>query len=97
MTQEELRKEVKDYLRQQTQLNGGGFVSLNINNLILGFAEKLNEQLTEANEIIKEYMRFEPMIGTCSFYSEEYEKTKKKAVLYFREKKLQTGEGEENL
>lgn len=33
----------------------------------------------KAKEIIREYMRFEPMIGTCSFYSEEYEKTKKKA------------------
>lgn len=40
---------------------------------------KCNEQLTKAKEIIREYMRFEPMIGTCSFYSEEYEKTKKKA------------------
>ena len=40
---------------------------------------KCNEQLTKAKEIIREYMRFEPMIGICSFYSEEYEKTKKKA------------------
>ena len=40
---------------------------------------EVTKKLTEAKEIIKEYMRFEPMIGTCSFYSEEYEKTKKKA------------------
>ena len=40
---------------------------------------KCDDQLTKAKEIIREYMRFEPMIGTCSFYSEEYEKTKKKA------------------
>ena len=40
---------------------------------------KCGEQLIKAKEIIREYMRFEPMIGTCSFYSEEYEKTKKKA------------------
>ena len=174
MTKEELEKEVRDYLRQQTQLNGGGFVSLNLNNLVLGFAEKLNAQLeaekklneeikvrfvkcntctdemkskclmfsenlcegdrceelvdlidlinksdlqkenarlklelealdgqipwedikdksevigqlTKAIEIIKEYMRFEPTIGTCSFYSEEYEKTKKKAEQFLKE------------
>lgn len=39
----------------------------------------LEDQLIKAKEIIKEYMRFEHMIGTCSFYSEEYEKTKIKA------------------
>lgn len=44
--------------------------------------EHLEKQLTEAKEIIREYMRFEPMIGTCSFYSEEYEKTKKKAEAF---------------
>lgn len=38
-----------------------------------------NSQLIKAKEIIREYMQFEPMIGTCSFYSEEYEKTKTKA------------------
>lgn len=43
------------------------------------------EQLTEAKEIIKEYMRFETMIGTCAFYSEEYEKTKKKAEQFLSE------------
>ena len=45
--------------------------------------QKQNEELKEqAKEIIREYMRFEPMIGTCSFYSEEYEKTKKKAEAF---------------
>lgn len=43
------------------------------------------EQLTKAKEIIREYMRFEPMIGTCSFYSEEYEKTKKQAENFLKE------------
>lgn len=41
--------------------------------------------LAEAKELIKEYMRFEPMIGTCSFYSEEYEKTKTKAEAFLKE------------
>lgn len=45
----------------------------------------LKKQLTKAKEIIKEYMRFEPMIGTCSFYSEEYEKTKTKAEQFMKE------------
>lgn len=44
----------------------------NVKNIYIG-------DLLKAKEIIKEYMRFEPMIGTCSFYSEEYEKTKIKA------------------
>ncbi len=30
-------------------------------------------------------MRFEPMIGTCSFYSEEYEKTKAMAERFLSE------------
>lgn len=47
MTQEELRKEVSDYLRCQTQLNGGGLIFHNINNLVSGFAEKLNAQITD--------------------------------------------------
>ena len=42
-------------------------------------------QLEQAREIIKEYMRFETMIGTCAFYSEEYEKTKKKAEQFLKE------------
>lgn len=54
MTKEELEKEVKDYLRQQKQLNGGGLVSLNIKNLVLGFAETLNNQLTEKDKQIEE-------------------------------------------
>lgn len=44
----------------------------------------LQSDLDEAKEIIKEYMRFEPMIGTCAFYSEEYEKTKKKAEVLLK-------------
>ena len=47
--------------------------------------KKKDKQLAKAKEIIKEYMRFEPMIGTCSFYSEEYEKTKKKAEAFLKE------------
>lgn len=43
------------------------------------------EQLVKAKEIIREYMRFEPMVGTCSFYSEEYEKTKKRAEAFLKE------------
>ena len=43
---------------------------------------KLTDRVNEATEIIKDYMRFEPMIGTTSFYSEEYEKTKKKAEAF---------------
>ena len=46
---------------------------------------KLSEQLANAKEIIREYMRFETMIGTCSFYSEEYEKTKTKAEQFLKE------------
>lgn len=46
---------------------------------------KVKSKLTEAKEIIKEYMRFEPMIGSCSFYSEEFEKTKAKAELFLKE------------
>ena len=42
-------------------------------------------ELTKAKEIIREYMRFEPIIGTCSFYSEEYEKTKTKAEQFLKE------------
>ena len=45
----------------------------------------LEKQLEQAKEIIKEYMRFETMIGTCAFYSEEYEKTKKKAEQFLKE------------
>ena len=56
---------------------------LNAINLLTPELEKMSklrkQQLTKAKEIIREYMRFEPMIGTCSFYSEEYEKTKTKA------------------
>ena len=44
-----------------------------------------DEQLAKAKELIEEYMRFEPMIGTCSFYSEEYEKTKTKAEQFLKE------------
>ena len=47
--------------------------------------KKLREEITKAKEIIREYMRFEPVIGTCSFYSEEYEKTKKKAEAFLKE------------
>ena len=48
--------------------------------------EKENARLKiKAKEIIREYMRFESMIGTCSFYSEEYEKTKKKAEAFLKE------------
>ena len=47
--------------------------------------KKLREEITKAKEIIREYMRFESMIGTCSFYSEEYEKTKKKAETFLKE------------
>ena len=54
MTEGKLREEVRDYIRKQTQLNGGGFVSLNINNLVLGFAEILNKQLTEKDKQIEE-------------------------------------------
>ena len=46
---------------------------------------EVTKELVEAKEIIKEYMRFEPMIGTCAFYSEEYEKTKKKAEQFLKE------------
>lgn len=47
--------------------------------------KELRKQLEQAKEIIKEYMRFETMIGTCAFYSEEYEKTKKKAEQFIKE------------
>ena len=46
---------------------------------------ELEYELSQAKEIIKEYMRFETMIGTCAFYSEEYEKTKKKAEQFLKE------------
>lgn len=46
---------------------------------------KNKAELDEAKEIIREYMRFAPMIGTCSFYSEEYEQTKKKAEAFLKE------------
>ena len=48
-------------------------------------ADTYYDQRTRAKEIIREYMRFEPMIGTCAFYSEEYEKTKKKAEQFLKE------------
>lgn len=52
--------------------------------------EKQNNELQgenkQAKELIREYMRFEPMIGSCAFYSEEYEKTKKKAEAFLKEK-----------
>ena len=47
--------------------------------------KSIKKQLAKAKEIIREYMRFEPVIGTCSFYSEEYEKTKKKAEQFLKE------------
>ena len=47
--------------------------------------KQLEKQLEQAKKIIKEYMRFESMIGTCAFYSEEYEKTKKKAKQFLKE------------
>ena len=48
-------------------------------------AEELDKKVVQAREIIKEYMRFETIIGTCAFYSEEYEKTKKKAEQFLKE------------
>jgi hypothetical protein len=46
---------------------------------------EFNTFKSETKELIKEYMRFESMIGTCAFYSEEYEKTKKKAEQFLKE------------
>ena len=54
-------------------------------NLACNQNKDLKDKITKAIEIIKEYMRFEPMIGTCAFYSEEYEKTKKKAKQFLKE------------
>ena len=52
MTMDELKQEVKEYLRFQTQLNGGGIFHCNILNLILGFAEPKERQIAELrNEI----------------------------------------------
>ena len=77
---------IKELQKENTQLKKQQFSLRNERNTFLAQNEQyekdlinFNENITKAKEIIREYMRFEPMIGTCSFYSEEYEKTKKKA------------------
>ena len=51
---DKLRKEVRDYIRQQYHLNGGGMVCGNLNDLILGFAEKKEEQIEKLEKIIEQ-------------------------------------------
>lgn len=77
---------IKELQKENAQLKKQQFSLRNERNTFLAQNEQyekdlinFNENITKAKEIIREYMRFEPMIGTCSFYSEEYEKTKKKA------------------
>ena len=56
MIKEKLEQEAKDYLRVQTQLNGGGLFSYNVRNLLVGFAEskeKRIEELEQENAILK--------------------------------------------
>lgn len=79
MTKEELEKEIaelKEKLKPENCLKSLAKA---------GYIKFTSDNLAKAKEIIREYMRFEPMIGTCSFYSEEYEKTKTKAEQFLSE------------
>lgn len=53
MTKEEIRKEVKDYLRQQYHLNGGGIVFGNLEELLLSFAELKEKRIEELLALVQ--------------------------------------------
>ena len=54
MTKEALKKEVRDFLRQQFHLNGSGMVSCNLEKLLLDFAE-LKEKCNNLSELVTYY------------------------------------------
>lgn len=68
MNIERLKQEVEEYLRVQTQLNGGGIFSCNIKNLIVGFAESKEERILELEkENVKLTNELTKMTNVASF------------------------------
>jgi hypothetical protein len=61
----DMKDRAREYLRSQTQLNGGGLFHCNILNLILGFAE----QETKALETQIEEMK---LCQNCKFEDNDY-------------------------
>jgi hypothetical protein len=51
----DMKDRAREYLRSQTQLNGGGLFHCNILNLILGFAEQETKELQEKIEKMKNW------------------------------------------
>lgn len=49
----DMKDRAREYLRTQTQLNGGGLFHCNILNLILGFAEQETKELEKENAELK--------------------------------------------
>lgn len=47
MNKDKLKKEVRDYLRQQFGPNGGGIVTCNLEELLLHFAEPREKRIVE--------------------------------------------------
>ena len=55
MTKEALEKEVRDFLRQQFHLNGGGKVSCNLEKLLLDFAEPREKRIADFEKKVGVY------------------------------------------
>jgi hypothetical protein len=68
MANEELEKDVRDYLRQKFGLNGGSIVSCDLKDLLLDFAEPREERIAELEAQI-EKMKCCP---TCDNNKEEH-------------------------
>ena len=51
----DMKDRAREYLRRQTQLNGGGLFHCNILNLILGFAEQETKELQAQIEKMKRH------------------------------------------
>lgn len=54
MIKEELEQEAKEYLRGQTQLNGGGLFACNVKNLLVGFAEPKEKRIEELEQKLEQ-------------------------------------------
>ena len=50
----DMKDRAREYLRSQTQLNGGGLFHCNVLNLILGFAEQETKKLENENAELQE-------------------------------------------
>lgn len=109
--EDKLRKEVRDYIRQEYHLNGGGMVSGNLTDLILGFAEpkekrieELEQKLEQTEKDLADYQFNYPTIkelteGTCFAHlkSLEQENAELKEKLNFRTQYYQGEKAKEQL